>query len=355
MNNVDKQYLDLLHDILENGVYKNTRSGGVISVFDRNIKINMKDGFPMLTTKKIFIRGSIHEMLWMLNGDTNIRYLLQNNVHIWDDDAYRWYQQRVIKNNEVAKLISIGEKNVLPKSDFLEKVLNYEHLILFNSDGKEESYTFGDLGPVYGRQWRGFGAKNIDQIEKIIELLKTNPDDRRLLCMAWNPNDLDDMALPPCHYGFQLYSRPLSNSERLDWLCEHSNGEYDEWKLASSDKLDELNVPKRELSLKWSQRSCDFFLGIPLNITGYGLILSMIAQCVNMTVGTLSGSFGDCHIYEAHIDAVKEQLSRNPYKYNLPKLMLNKDITNIFDFKIDDIKIEGYESYPKITAPLCVG
>ena len=231
MNNVDKQYLDLLNDILENGVYKNTRSGGVISVFDRNIKINMKDGFPMLTTKKIFIRGSIHEMLWMLSGDTNIRYLLQNNVHIWDDDAYRWYQERVIKNNEVAKLISIGEKNVLSKSDFLEKVLNAEHLSLFNSDGKQEIYTFGDLGPVYGRQWRGFGAKNIDQIKKIIELLKTNPDDRRLLCMAWNPNDLDDMALPPCHYGFQLYSRPLSNTERLDWLCEHSNGEYDEWNL----------------------------------------------------------------------------------------------------------------------------
>lgn len=355
MNNVDKQYLDLLNDILENGVHKNTRSGGVISVFDRNIKINMKDGFPMLTTKKIFIRGSIHEMLWMLSGDTNIRYLLQNNVHIWDDDAYRWYQQCIVKNNEVAKLISIGEKNVLPKSDFLEKVLNAEHLFLFNSGGKQEIYTFGDLGPVYGRQWRGFGTKNIDQIEKIIELLKTNPDDRRLLCMAWNPNDLDDMALPPCHYGFQLYSRPLSNSERLEWLWEHSNGEYDEWKCPSSDKLDELNVPKRELSLKWSQRSCDFFLGVPLNITGYGLVLSMIAQCVNMTVGTLSGSFGDCHIYDAHVDAVKEQLSRDPYKYKLPKLILNKNITNIFDFNIDDIKIEGYESYPKITAPLCVG
>ena len=142
MNNVDKQYLDLLNDILENGVIKILEAVALFLFFDRNIKINMKDGFPMLTTKKIFIRGSIHEMLWMLNGDTNIRYLLQNNVHIWDDDAYRWYHQCIIQNNEVAKLISIGEKNVLPKSDFLEKVLNGEHLFLFNNDGKQENLYF---------------------------------------------------------------------------------------------------------------------------------------------------------------------------------------------------------------------
>ena len=163
------------------------------------------------------------------------------------------------------------------------------------------------------------------------------------------------MALPPCHYGFQVYTRELTPTERLEWLWEHSNGEYDEWKSPTKQSLDDLGVPERELSLMWQQRSVDSFLGLPFNITSYSLLLCMLAQCVNMAVGEVICSLGDCHIYEAHFDAVKEQLTRNPFEYNLPKLVLNKDINNINDFTFDDIKIEGYESYPTIKAPLCVG
>lgn len=345
MDSVDKQYLDLLQYILEKGTYKNTRAGYVKSVFDLNIKIDMKDGFPLLTTKKTFIRGSIHEMLWMLKGDTNIKYLVDNNVHIWDDDAYRVYLEKCTATEKMTK------------EEFLEAVKE-GRTYAFRDKEKEHIlhyYKAGDLGPIYGHQWRKQGKKQIDQIQNIIDTLKTNPDDRRMICMAWNTNDFDEMGLPPCHYGFQVYTRELTPIERLEWLWEHSNGEYDEWKSPTNSTLDDLGVPTRELSLKWTQRSCDFFLGVPLNISGYALILSMLAQCVNMSVGTLSGSFGDCHIYEEHFDAVKEQLKRDPFKYKLPKLVLNPNVKNIDEFTFDDFKIENYKSYPPIKAPLCVG
>ena len=186
-------------------------------------------------------------------------------------------------------------------------------------------------------------------------MLKTNPDDRRMICMAWNTNDFDEMALPPCHYGFQVYTRELNSTERLNWLCDHSNGEYDEWKSASDELLNELNVPKRELSLMWMQRSVDFGLGWSFNVTSYSILLSLLAQCVNMIVGEVICSLGDVHIYENHIDGIKEQLTRDYHKFNLPKLVLNPSITNIDEFTYDDIQIVGYESYPPIKLPLSVG
>ena len=384
----------------------------------------MSEGFPMLTTKKLFIRGSIHEILWMLSGDTNIKYLVDNNVHIWDGDAYRHYLELVNKHNELCdkrdeisklgdieyfyerlddrhtdlncggtiiiqegidvsfddddendysieveeqteSLMAFGNRlekiTPISKDEFLIKVQNEDYFTIFIESWDEmdsltiSDYKYGELGPVYGQQWRNFGGFGIDQIQNLIDTLKTNPDDRRLMCMAWNPADMKDMALPPCHYGFQLYTRELTREERLDWLCKQSDGEYDEWKTASHEKLDDFNVPKRELSLKWMQRSVDLFLGLPLNISGYSLLLHMFAHVCNMTVGTLSGTLGDCHIYEAHIDAVKEQLENDPTKYDLPQLRLNGDVKDIFDFTIDDIKIVNYNSYQKISAPLCVG
>lgn len=399
MNNVDKQYLDLLQDIFDNGTYKKTRAGYVKSVFGRMLKFNLKEGFPILTTKKVFTKGIIHELLWFLKGDTNIKYLVDNNVHIWDDDAYRHYLDKVKEHNNLVlerdnlkdsetyynyiyehfdekhtdlleEIDYFGNslKEIVPlsKEEFLNCIINEEYISLLRKyngeysiiDGKYfiiDDYRYGDLGLVYGAQWRKQGRKQIDQIKNIIEMLKTNPDDRRMICMAWNANDFDEMALPPCHYGFQVYTRELTPTERLEWLWEHSNGEYDEWKSPTKSSLDDLGVPTRELSLMWQQRSVDTFLGLGFNITSYSLLLCMLAQCVNMTVGEVTCSLGDCHIYEAHFDAVKEQLTRDPFKYKLPKLVLNKEVNDIDEFTFDDIKIEEYESYPTIKAPLCVG
>lgn len=344
MNNVDKQYLELLQDILDNGVYKETRAGFVKSVFGRQMRFNMKDGLPILTTKKVFTKGVIHELLWFLKGDTNIKYLVDNNIHIWDDDSYRHYI--TICNTEVK----------MTKEEFIEAVKEGKtYAFPTEKEGLLKYYKAGDLGEVYGHQWRKQGEKQIDQIQNIIDMLKTNPDDRRMICMAWNANDFDKMALPPCHYGFQVYTRKLTPIERLEWLWEHSNGEYDEWKSPTKQSLDDLGVPERELSLMWQQRSVDSFLGLPFNILSYSILLAMIAQCVNMTCGDVICSLGDCHIYEIHKEAVTEQLQSDVNKYKLPKLVLNKDIKNINDFTYEDIKIEGYESYPAIKAPLCVG
>lgn len=382
MNNVDKQYLDLLRDILENGSYKETRAGAVKSVFGRQMRFNMKDGLPILTTKKVFTKGVIHELLWFLKGDTNIKYLVDNNVHIWDDDAYRGYLEMINKHNNLVKLrnelILEGEKisysldlddfadgtelseiDVVSKEEFLERVKNGDIITLFEWNNftyfSMFDYQYGDCGKIYGHQWRNQGWLNVDQVQNIIDMLKKNPDDRRMICMAWNSNDMNEMVLPPCHYGFQVYTRILTPSERLEWLWEHSNGEYDEWKAPTKETLDNLNVPQRELSLMWSQRSVDSFLGLPFNILSYSILLAMLAQCVNMTCGEVICSLGDSHIYEIHKEAVVEQLTRDTNKYNLPKLVLNKNIKDINDFTYEDIKIEGYESYPTIKAPLCVG
>ena len=344
MNNVDKQYLDLLQDILENGTYKNTRAGWVKSVFGRTMRFNLKEGLPLLTTKKVFYKGIIHELLWFLSGNTNIKYLVDNNVHIWDDDAYRWYLE-----------LSKECKKQLTKEEFLEYVKNPTSFALpTDKDSILKHYKPGDLGPIYGHQWRKQGKKQIDQIQNIINMLKTNPDDRRMICMAWNTNDFDDMALPPCHYGFQVYTRVLSNFERLEWLWEHSDGEYDEWKTASEEKLDELNVPKRELSLMFNMRSNDFCCGNPYNISQYSMLAYMFCEVCNMVPGELIYVGGDIHVYENHFEPAKEQLQRKGSD-RLPILRFARNINNIDDFKFEDFIIENYSPDPTIKYPLNVG
>lgn len=338
MGKTDKIYLELVKDILDNGVEKNTRAGEVISVFGRQVRFNLKEGLPMLTTKKMFSKGCIIELLWFLKGDTNIKYLLDNNVHIWDDDAYRFYVEKVNKHNELcdffkqnfSKNVPVVYHHIEPcsKEDFIEKCKNGEKIFLNDQpyffDVSPYNYVYGDLGPVYGKQWRGFGNLKVDQIRNIIDTLKNNPDDRRMLCLAYNPCDLYCVALPPCHVMFQFYTKPLPNG-------------------------------KRELSCMWTQRSVDTMLGLPFNILSYAILTHMVAQVCDMEVGELIGSLGDCHIYKNQLEGVEKQLQRDPTKFNNPKLKLNSEVKDIFKFTYEDFSIENYRSEDTIKFPLSVG
>ena len=273
MNTLDKKYQDLLQDILDNGVHKSDRTGtGTISVFGRQIRHNMKQGFPILTTKKVAWKGVVSELLWFLTGQTNISFLLKHNNHIWDGDAYKNYAAKT----------SMDVDGQLTKEQFIEKI----------QPDKEFAKKWGDLGPIYGKQWRkwkgdtwvegntdgteGFYLQSqyIDQIDNLINDLKTNPDSRRLMVSAWNVGQLDQMTLPPCHYGFQIYTK-------------EENGQ-------------------RYISLMWNQRSVDTFLGLPFNIASYGLLLHIIANEVGMIPDELIGNLGDTHLYSNHIEQAKE-------------------------------------------------
>jgi thymidylate synthase len=326
MNNLDKQYQALLQDILDNGVEKKDRTGtGTISVFGRQIRHKMSDGFPLLTTKKMAFKTMVTELLWFLRGDTNIKYLVDNNCHIWDGDAYKAY----LKKYEKDKLHGvIYEDNETHNRPFYE-----DEFINWVKNNDKFSELYGDLGPVYGKQWRAWKINLIDpntmefvppvdQIANLINDLKTNPDSRRLMVNAWNVGELDQMVLPPCHFSFQCYSHEKEG--------------------------------KRYLSLAWNQRSCDVGLGIPFNIASYGLLLEIIAKEVEMIPYELIGNLGDCHIYNNHIDGLKEQLTRESYP--LPKICLdyregeyNKDLT---DLTPDDFILFDYQSHPSIKLPL---
>jgi thymidylate synthase len=318
MNNIDKQYTDLLQDILDNGVQKGDRTGtGTISVFGRQIRHKMSEGFPLLTSKKMPFKTITTELLWFLKGDTNIKYLLENNCHIWDGDAYKNYERRW---ETEGKFLSP------PVNKFTKEELINE--IKINPMVAKE---LGELGPIYGKQWRSWSRKTtreekiinpgiyevqIDQIQNLINELKTNPDSRRLMVSAWNVGELDQMVLPPCHYGFQVYTRELSAQERLEWVKVNlpnidvngfvNNDEYShKWVETLSN-----NIPKRAISLMWNQRSVDTFLGLPFNIASYGLLLEIIAKEVNMVPDELIGNLGDTHLYSNHIEQAKEQIGR---------------------------------------------
>ena len=263
-----KQYLDMLREIRTNGVIKKDRTGvGTQSIFGHQCRYDLQEGFPLLTTKKVFLRGIIHELLWFIAGDTNIKYLLDNNVHIWDD----WADSE------------------------------------------------GNLGPVYGHQWRSWPApdgRSIDQLKNVIDMIKCNPDSRRLLVTAWNPGEVDSMALPPCHCLFQFY------------------------------------VAEGKLSCQLYQRSADTFLGVPFNIASYSLLTMMIAQECGLQPGEFIHTTGDTHIYLNHFEQVDLQLTRTPRK--LPVMKLNQDVKSVFDFRIEDFRLEGYDPWPAIKAPVAV-
>jgi thymidylate synthase len=358
MNNLDKQYTDLLQDILDNGVIKQDRTGtGTLSVFGRQIRHKMSDGFPLLTTKKIHFKSVVTELLWFLRGDTNIKYLVDNDCHIWDGDAYKNYERRW---ETEGKFLS-PPVNKFTKEEFINEIKTNPMV------AKE----LGDLGPVYGKQWRswksfeheygeddngdGFigmwkGKEKIDQIANLIRDLKTNPDSRRLMVNAWNVGELDQMVLPPCHYGFQVYTRELSEKERFNYGVDvlGYSGLLD---CGNDDEVNEFcnqqSVPTRAISLMWNQRSVDTFLGLPFNIASYGLLLMMIADEVNMIPEELIGNLGDVHLYSNHIEQSKEQITREPMK--LPTVHVRD---GIFCSSTSDVLLFDYQSHPTIKAPL---
>jgi len=352
MNKLDLDYQALLQDILDNGVEKKDRTGtGTISVFGRQIRHKMSEGFPLLTTKKMAFKTMVTELLWFLRGDTNIKYLVDNNCHIWDGDAYKnyWFNWR--------PMLEDCGKDLTPytQEEFINRIKTDD----------EFAKKWGELGPIYGAQWRSWPAwiqgdlEDIDQIANLINDLKTNPDSRRLMVNAWHVSELDQMILPPCHYGFQVYTRELSEQERMD-LYNKSNWNKD---IFPSDVngwnrlFDTYNIPKRAISLMYNARSQDVPLGTPFNIASYALLLEIIGRMVNMVPDELITNMGDCHIYKNQVDGVMEQLNREPYP--LPKLVTSDDVNftgTIDEFlnscSITDFKIEGYQSHPTIKIPL---
>jgi thymidylate synthase len=315
-NTLDKQYTDLLQDILDNGTRKMDRTGtGTISVFGRQIRHDMKTGFPLITTKKMAWKTMVTELLWFLRGDTNIKYLVDNNCHIWDGDCYANYLKKKTQY----------DSDFYEQSDF---ILNIK-----TDDGFAK--TWGELGPIYGKQWRSWEYRKnypngsytgvrgeIDQIATLINDLKTNPDSRRLMVNAWNVGEIDQMTLPPCHFSFQCYSHEKEG--------------------------------KRYLSLAWNQRSVDTFLGLPFNIASYGLLLEIIAKEVNMIPDELIGNLGDTHLYSNHVEQAKEQITREPY--SLPTITLPSSLQpnsgNWDKLVFEDFYLNDYQSHPTIKAPL---
>jgi len=420
MNNIDKQYQALLQDILDNGVEKKDRTGtGTISVFGRQIRHKMSEGFPLLTTKKMAWKTMVTELLWFLRGDTNIKFLVENGCHIWDGDAYKNYEKSVKESIDKAthdgilREDSSEEYNYLSKESFIERIKTDD----------EFAKKWGDLGPIYGKQWRrwdnyrgdeiapnGFEMWNepIDQIQNLINDLKTNPDSRRLMVNAWNVGEIDQMVLPPCHYGFQVYTRELSLERRYNiWF--NNNYETGMEKFFDLNNLPDFDdpyytpTPTRAISLMWNQRSVDTFLGLPFNIASYGLLLEIIAKTVNMVPDELIGNLGDVHLYSNHVEQAKEQIGRKydfkerekmlkqamgedgykaamkdlapfgggmseyyeiykiPYHtrepFNLPKLIFGKADDLFRNSSVDHLKpsdcwLENYQSHPSIKAPL---
>lgn len=346
MANIDKQYHELLEKILTEGYIKNDRTGtGTKSIFGYQIRHRMKEGFPLLTTKKMYSKGIIIELIWFLKGDTNIKYLIENNCNIWNGDAYKKYLQTYqFSSNPISYKNNDPNQGSCEIEEFIQKIKTNDWF----------ASTHGELGPVYGKQWRDWNG--LDQISQLINDLKNNPDSRRLMVNAWNVSDLNRMTLPPCHYGFQCYTRELSVKERMNiWFIKNKpnrdvvdslDSEND---LVKTEYFDTVKIPQRELSLSWNQRSVDSALGLPFNIASYALLLELLASEVNMIPGDLIGNLGDCHIYLNQIDGVNEQLRNDPMLYSLPQLKLTGvGINN----KIEDIMIENYRSYQTIKMPL---
>jgi thymidylate synthase len=353
MNTLDEEYKLILRHLLGHGVTKQTRNGEVLSAFGMVLRHNMQDGFPLLTTKKMAWKSIVTELLWFLRGDTNIKYLVDNGCHIWNGDAYkRYYNSYPDAEKSFQYEGSTIETRRMTKDEFIEQIKTDD----------EFAKQWGELGPIYGKQWRDWEPSEtysygcIDQIANLISELKTNPDSRRLMVSAWNVGEVSHMVLPPCHYGFQVYTRELSLDERRDW-CKKNNVVLERLEAGLENEEDDMRasrVPTRAISLMWNQRSVDTFLGLPFNIASYGLLLEIIAKEVNMVPDELIGNLGDVHLYSNHIEQAKEQIGREPFELpmlnKLPDYLAKKD--NWECYKPEDFTLSNYQSHPSIKAPL---
>ncbi|NOU87708.1 thymidylate synthase [Paenibacillus sp. LMG 31460] len=313
-----KAYQELLQDILTNGTKKEDRTGtGTISVFGRQMRFDLAAGFPLVTTKRVPFRLIASEMLWFIKGDTNIRYLLQHNNHIWNEWAFKkWVESADYSGPDMSNFGLRSQQDETFKLQYDEQMDEFVKKVL---EDDEFAKQYGELGDVYGKQWRDWTTTQggtIDQLKEVIHMIKTNPDSRRLIVSAWNPEDVPSMALPPCHTLFQFY------------------------------------VAEGKLSCQLYQRSADTFLGVPFNIAGYALLTHLIAHECGLGVGEFVHTIGDAHIYTNHMDQIQTLLNREPRE--LPTLKLNKDVASIFDFDVSDIEMLDYNPHPTIKAPVAV-
>ena len=300
-----QQYLDLVRHIRDHGVKKEDRTGtGTVSIFGHQMRFDLAHGFPLVTSKKVHLKSILHELLWFIRGDTNIRYLVENGVGIWNDWPYQNWLRETGQDTSL-EMYSPEWRAVM--KEFIEKI----------KTDRDFAAQYGDLGPVYGKQWRNFGG--VDQLTQLIEDIKSNPDSRRLIVSAWNPQDIPVMVksgLPPCHSLFQFY------------------------------------VVDGKLSCQLYQRSADVFLGVPFNIASYAILTMMIAQVSGLGLGDFVHTFGDAHLYLTHMDQVEEQLSRSTF--DLPTMKINPQVTSLFDFVFDDFELQNYQSHGPIAAPVAV-
>lgn len=343
-----KQYLALMQDILDNGVVKKDRTGvGTLSVFGRQLRFDLKEGFPLVTTKKVHLKSIIHELLWFLNGDTNVKYLQENGVRIWNEWANaegelgpvygkqwrEWRDCKVVECHDVRRTQQLMQRG-------------YKYI----GNMKEDGTTY----LVY--------EKAHDQISKVIQQLREDPDSRRIIVSAWNVSDLDDMALNPCHNYFQFYTTEMTVLERLNWFEENEPEKFANAPLInhedidSEDRLHEIldreGIPRRKLSCFYMMRSNDYLLGAPFNVASYALLTHMIAQQLNMVPDELVYSGVDVHLYSNHLEQAKLQLTREPYP--LPKLVIKRKPDSIFGYKYEDFELIGYQAHPHIAAPVAV-
>ena len=300
-----QQYLDLVRHIRDHGIKKEDRTGtGTVSIFGHQMRFDLAHGFPLVTSKKVHLKSILHELLWFIRGDTNIRYLVENGVGIWNDWPYQNWLRETGQDTSL-EMYSPEWRAVM--KEFIEKI----------KTDRDFAAQYGDLGPVYGKQWRNFGG--VDQLTQLIEDIKSNPDSRRLIVSAWNPQDIPVMVksgLPPCHSLFQFY------------------------------------VVDGKLSCQLYQRSADVFLGVPFNIASYAILTMMIAQVSGLGLGDFVHTFGDAHLYLNHMDQVEEQLSRSIF--DLPTMKINPQVTSLFDFVFDDFELQNYQSHGPIAAPVAV-